>query len=398
MRYIHSHPLLGMEELVLNNAVMQLDRLHALKHRLETSPANAAAIFHHPSTRAGLEAVGIDHQEIALESITAGLVTAVGAAIAAVVAVIWKIVSMVRGKKKGDLPDDLTPSTISAVTSIAAGASEDTIKNMAENAEKVMEASEESSKSSKDADFSDNQKQQLTKYVSWLTSYEKLIPDRKARMERYGKELPKFEEFLKQTNAFITGLIDSIKSNNNTVTDDLLEDVNGQIRKMRASYPDFAGKENDEFVTPTDTEDHGLEVNGQLAHEVKALRHLSFGFTSGVLTDHLVAIAEALEAIYQMSPDGKDKLSGFKAELSKTMGAVGRYLYRIKQVRVEVLHAMMARTIVNTIWSNEAGSNHANKATQNHYEQMKKDAQSDLEKDEAASKDVEKRLARLKFK
>lgn len=392
----------GLEEMQLSRANAQLERLSMLRDRIMKAPTKAYAIFNSPATRIGLEEVGVDHQAIALESITAGVVAAVTAAIAAVVALVWKIIAMIRGGKKGELPDAFTPATVNTVTSVANAASEETIKNMAENAEKMMESSEDDvKKASVDTKLIESNKSGVSGMLAWLMSYGELVSDRKDRLARYKKELPKLASYMVATDNFLIGIIKDIESSDKKVTDDVVENVSGYLRKMKVDYPDFDSLETGNLTKPSSSDSEKRETPQFVPdnkHELQTIRREAFSFSTGEIMDPMWSIAENLEKIYQMQPDEVGKLAELKTALSKTMMVVGRYLHSLKQIRVEVLHAMMTRTMVNTILSGEGGGVHANKNTSNLYESLKKEAEADLGKDQSKADEVEKRIARLRYK
>lgn len=87
----------GVEEYQLEGAMARLDRLQQLQTRIRNAPSKQYVIFNAPSTRIALEEVGVDYEQIALESITLGIAAAIAAAIAAVIALVGKIIKMIRG-------------------------------------------------------------------------------------------------------------------------------------------------------------------------------------------------------------------------------------------------------------------------------------------------------------
>lgn len=91
----------GIEEYQLDGAMARLERLQQLQTRIQNAPTKQYAIFNSPATRTGLEEVGVDYEQLALESISIGMGAAIAAAIAAVVAIIVKVGSLIFGGSGG---------------------------------------------------------------------------------------------------------------------------------------------------------------------------------------------------------------------------------------------------------------------------------------------------------
>lgn len=415
----------GFEDYELKCAMSQLERLETLKKRVERAPNKAYAILNSPATRVSLEEVGVDHRQLALESISAGVVAAIAAAIAAIVMVIWKIIKMIRGgggnNNTPNVPEKLTTSTPRTLANICMNASEETNKTMLENAAKVDNAIKADINKSNVAssmkkvrewlDKSEANTKQILKHGEYIHNYVKIAKERTKYLAKCKLEIDTLSKYLNTINVFLTNLTKELVIADNKVTDEIAESANDFIRKMRVDYPDFASLAMDSApiyvnygpkvaLTVGDIEKLmlGEGLTSDLDRAITSDKHEAYTFSIYTVQKPMELMADHLEEIYQMKADDVSKLAPLKTELARNIGVIGAYLHGIKAVRTDILHAQMCKIVVrqSLLAHAQKGAYDATETIAT-YTQLKADAEEGMSHDLDAARAVDKQISRLRF-